>query len=411
MKKFNDNEFDKFFREQFYDLEKEPPISIINRLEKNIASQNTTKNVNKYYWFGGLSLAIVTLVMVLNSFNPPLATNVSTKKLAINNINTIHQNNTNENQLLAQEVKTNNIKNISTVAVPKQTNKPKASNQENTNTVTSNVSNNDNVIPKSTTKITKNQYQTIVKAATCRQANGKATIKCEQNANVQFYWANMNKIGYEFNNLKSGTYIVLAKTENQILDTLYITIPDSGNVFANFKIYDVKIGNEMITFFENQSKIDKKIWKDNKNLSFYWNFGDGTYSNQAEPQHSYQNSGNYEVNLTITSSQGCRDSVTKLYLVTIPQNFAELPNIFSPNNDGINDYFQPTYYDMQSVECSIYSRSGELVYEWKDIDGKWDGKIRNSNQLASPGTYYYILKGITKKGKQVLHKGMVQLVL
>ncbi|NSW46379.1 MAG: gliding motility-associated C-terminal domain-containing protein [Bacteroidales bacterium] len=410
MKKFNDNDFDKFFRDKFYELEQEPPISVFNRLNKNITSENTIKPFNKYFWLGGLSLAIITFIFIFNSFNTPNDTIVSKDKPQENKISNFVQSYSIDTHSIAQE---QNIKNPpkSTIAlIQKQTNSIKASKEENNYINNTPIPSNsiENSISK---QITQYFYRTNIKAASCHQANGKASIKCEHNSSVQFYWADMNKVSNELDNLKSGTYTVYAKIEKQILDTLLITIPDSGNVIADFKIYDIMLGNEFMTIFENQSKIDKKIWKEAKNMHFYWSFGDGTYSNLAEPEHSYQNSGSYQVKLTLTSSHGCRDSITKSYIVTIPQNFAEIPNIFSPNNDGINDYFQPTYYDMQTIECSIFSRNGELIYEWKEIDGKWDGKIRNSNQIASPGTYYYILKGITKKGKQVLHKGMVQLVL
>ncbi|MGQ9847141.1 MAG: T9SS type B sorting domain-containing protein, partial [Bacteroidales bacterium] len=256
----------------------------------------------------------------------------------------------------------------------------------------------------------KTSYQIHIKAATCRKNNGIVHLKANQ-AGIQFYWADFASISESFENLKSGNYTVIAKTENQILDTLYINVPDSGDTFIDFNMYDLLIGNELFTFFENNTLIDKKNWKDQKDIQFKWDFGDGTISNQAEPQHSYTSSGTYQVNLKVINKYGCSDSLTKSYVISIPKNFVELPNIFSPNNDGINDYFQPIYYDLQSVECNIFNRNGELIYEWNELNGKWDGKIRNTNQIASPGTYYYILKGVTKQGKNILHKGMVQLVM
>jgi len=69
----------------------------------------------------------------------------------------------------------------------------------------------------------------------------------------------------------------------------------------------------------------------------------------------------------------------------------ELPNVFSPNGDGINDLYRPqrTSY-VERVEMTIFNRWGIQVYYTEDPDVNWDGKINNSNTLVSSGVYYYI---------------------
>jgi gliding motility-associated-like protein len=68
-----------------------------------------------------------------------------------------------------------------------------------------------------------------------------------------------------------------------------------------------------------------------------------------------------------------------------------LPNVFSPNGDGINDIYQPlrTSY-IERVDMRIYNRWGIEVFQTEDPDINWDGKISNTDQLVSPGVYYYI---------------------
>jgi gliding motility-associated-like protein len=68
-----------------------------------------------------------------------------------------------------------------------------------------------------------------------------------------------------------------------------------------------------------------------------------------------------------------------------------LPNVFSPNNDGQNDIYQPmrTSY-VERVEMRIFNRWGLLVFETEDPDINWDGKITGTDQLVAPGVYYYI---------------------
>lgn len=71
-------------------------------------------------------------------------------------------------------------------------------------------------------------------------------------------------------------------------------------------------------------------------------------------------------------------------------NYA-LPNVFSPNGDGINDLYRPqrTSY-VERVEMTIFNRWGIKVFYTEDPDINWDGKINDTDRLAAPGVYYYI---------------------
>ncbi|MCD4711304.1 MAG: gliding motility-associated C-terminal domain-containing protein, partial [Bacteroidales bacterium] len=68
-----------------------------------------------------------------------------------------------------------------------------------------------------------------------------------------------------------------------------------------------------------------------------------------------------------------------------------LPNVFSPNGDGINDIYRPhrTSY-VERVEMTIFNRWGIQVFYTEDPDVNWDGKINSTDQLVAPGVYYYI---------------------
>ena len=83
----------------------------------------------------------------------------------------------------------------------------------------------------------------------------------------------------------------------------------------------------------------------------------------------------------------------------------ELPNVFTPNGDGHNDYFIPFPYDfVEEIELNIYNRWGRVVFTTNDPDIMWDGKEMNSNNDCSEGVYYYIcdvyeftLSGLNKR--------------
>lgn len=87
----------------------------------------------------------------------------------------------------------------------------------------------------------------------------------------------------------------------------------------------------------------------------------------------------------------------------------EMPNVFSPNGDGTNDYFSPIVYkEVSKSKISIYNRWGKLVYESSSILIAWDGR---SQGVESPaGTYYYIIYYKNAVGIEFADKGYVTLV-
>jgi len=69
----------------------------------------------------------------------------------------------------------------------------------------------------------------------------------------------------------------------------------------------------------------------------------------------------------------------------------ELPNIFTPGSDNLNDLFVPfPYRYIESIDLSIYNRWGNLVFETKDPAINWDGKNKDSKILCSDGVYFYV---------------------
>ncbi|MBU2650248.1 MAG: gliding motility-associated C-terminal domain-containing protein, partial [Bacteroidetes bacterium] len=84
----------------------------------------------------------------------------------------------------------------------------------------------------------------------------------------------------------------------------------------------------------------------------------------------------------------------------------ELPNVFTPNNDHINDFFTPipeTVASVEKIEIKIFNRWGNLVFETIDPWINWDGKNQKNNVDCAEGVYFYVcdvyiitLQGIKK---------------
>jgi gliding motility-associated-like protein len=91
--------------------------------------------------------------------------------------------------------------------------------------------------------------------------------------------------------------------------------------------------------------------------------------------------------------------------IKVPQEHAIfVPNVFSPNNDGINDYFRVMGKGLDHITIEIYNRWSQQVFEAPHLTEIWDGTYRGKQ--CPIGTYVYQLK-IDKK---ISHSGTVTLI-
>jgi gliding motility-associated-like protein len=131
------------------------------------------------------------------------------------------------------------------------------------------------------------------------------------------------------------------------------------------------------------------------NLS--WNFGNGSTSTNTSETICFNTAGNYDVTLTCTDANGCsNDTIVQNAVVVFkcidvmsdPQ--ITIPNLFTPNGDGINDLFLVSAEGITQFEIQFFDRWGDLVFNSKLIDVSWDGKNSNGRKV-SDGVYYYIV--------------------
>jgi gliding motility-associated-like protein len=86
-----------------------------------------------------------------------------------------------------------------------------------------------------------------------------------------------------------------------------------------------------------------------------------------------------------------------------------VPNIFTPNNDGVNDVFKIQGSNIQALTCSIYDRWGGKVWELKSPLENWDGR-NPTGMPCNDGVYYYVLDAAGEDGKTYHKTGFVELV-
>ncbi|WNH12140.1 PKD domain-containing protein [Thalassobellus suaedae] len=138
-------------------------------------------------------------------------------------------------------------------------------------------------------------------------------------------------------------------------------------------------------------------------ISISWDFGDGNFSSEESPIHTYVSEGNYVVTQTVTYPFGC--IYTHDITLNIEKGYSLItPNAFTPNNDGLNDYFVPESIALSNMTLNIYNTWGSLIYSetGENLKG-WDGTTNGTN--AENGNYYFTLTAKTFYGETITKEG------
>lgn len=121
-----------------------------------------------------------------------------------------------------------------------------------------------------------------------------------------------------------------------------------------------------------------------------WDFGDGETSTDDSPEHTYQDTGTYNVQLVVSSGLGCVDTIS--FDVIVNDIFAfYIPNAFTPGDDTRNDYFFVKGLNKYPYEMHIFNRWGQKVYETFASE-PWNGKPYNEGDFVPQGVYSYYIR-------------------
>ena len=182
-----------------------------------------------------------------------------------------------------------------------------------------------------------------------------------------------------------GTYVVSLQGRTTegcwgIADQLQVEVLETGS--ASFRS-DPDAGTTIVAEDLTVSFIDESSGA----TSYEWNFGDGDSSMMANPSHTFEKEGNYEIVLTITDAGGCIDTDT--LLIDLRQQITFFPNVFTPNSDGVLDRYQSRYSGSESFQIQIFDRWGRLMFESTDPETGWDGTTPDGKN-AEDGVYFYV---------------------
>ncbi|MCS7074439.1 MAG: PKD domain-containing protein, partial [Bacteroidia bacterium] len=132
-------------------------------------------------------------------------------------------------------------------------------------------------------------------------------------------------------------------------------------------------------------------FKDSSNgaIRWLWVFGDGRTSTEINVTHRYETAGTYYPMLIVQNAIGCADTAV-VGPVLVLEPTLNIPNVFTPNGDGVNDVFRVEYFGTKSYSVQIFDRWGNQLFETNNTTLFWDGKYNRSD--VPEGVYYYVVK-------------------
>lgn len=186
-----------------------------------------------------------------------------------------------------------------------------------------------------------------------------------------------------------GTYQVTGYSEFGCSQQRSMTVTEESNPDLNFTLstYSVDVRHNTVDCSAESSAA----------ISFLWDMGDGNTVSQANHTYSYTIPDaltSFNLSITATNSYSC--STTKSAVIAITPF---IPNVFTPNNDGVNDRF------MAGFEQEIFDRHGIAIYSG---DAGWDGYYKG--KAADPDTYFYVVKYSDAYEVSCVRKGFITLV-
>jgi gliding motility-associated-like protein len=140
------------------------------------------------------------------------------------------------------------------------------------------------------------------------------------------------------------------------------------------------------------SKADFSFTNSSSNaITWKWMFGDGDSSAVTNPAHLFNSAGTFSVLLYAYNAFGCSDTAMLHPYIIIPDLDIKIPNVFSPNGDGINDQWNiQGLIGQDEALVEVFDRWGHVVHRSSGNYVPWDGNLKG--KPLPVGTYYYLLR-------------------
>ena len=218
---------------------------------------------------------------------------------------------------------------------------------------------------------------------------------------VSYTWQPGNVVAPNLTVTQSGTYTLTT------IDSLgciaqsdsFVIVVQENNLLVNMISSDTTVCEGAEIMLVANGGPDSVIW----------------YNPLGEPAIGGGDSLMVTVNETSTyyvqvESPPCYSDYASVVVVTEDCKNAQVGNVFTPNGDGSNDFFQIRIPGATCFNVEIYNRWGVLIYTLISQEQSWDGRIYNSPAEAADGVYYYVLNYCTIDGEDIGKSGYITLI-
>lgn len=215
-----------------------------------------------------------------------------------------------------------------------------------------------------------------------------------------------------------GTYTVSltvighgGETDVEVKESVIEVYPQAVAFFTANPL-NVTVPNNPVNFFNLSTNA----------TDYLWDFGDGNYSQETDPQHYYQSIGTYWVTLIATNEYLCADTFS-LADPVIAEGAGTIvfPNAFTPSfsggedgyyditaNNYNNDVFFPLHSGVEEYELLIFNRWGEIIFETKEVNRGWNGFYKG--ELCQQDVYVWKVRARFADGTEIQRAGDVTLI-
>ena len=212
-----------------------------------------------------------------------------------------------------------------------------------------------------------------------------------------YYINDMPMSIFDTDSLPTGDYIVRydytdpATSCNNTIEDIISLLPSPTASFV-LGPQPTDLDNPNIRFFNTSEDFTNLIW----------NVGDNQIiEDETDFTFTYTDTGTYVAQLIIINEYNCSDTISKNLIIN-PVYSIFIPTSFTPNDDDMNEVFEPIINAAQSYIMKIYDRWGGIIYLGENQG--WDGKN------APSGQYFYSIEVIDYKNKIEKEVGQVTLV-
>ncbi len=247
----------------------------------------------------------------------------------------------------------------------------------------------------------------FVEESICGNDDGQISVTVTVVNPLQYSIGNGFQSSNIFTNLATGNYT--------------ITVLDNNGCSSDTSVFVLEINPVNAFFTANPQTGTEPLLVDLNNQSanvnnFVWLVDNISFSNSFNTSYTFDSSGVYTVTLIAYNNiPQCADTFS-LQIIVYDSLMIQIPNVFTPNNDGTNDVFSVKVEGAKEISVSVFNRWGNLLTEYSNtitvslstID-VWDGRT-NAGEKVSDGVYFYIIQFTDIQDKQHKFNGTIHLL-